>query len=52
MERLSGSPDIVFVHYRAVIFVNGCFWHAHGWKSGESLIRAPVLDENVLYSLS
>ena len=51
-RRLSGSPDIVFVHYRAVIFVNGCFWHAHGWKSGESLIRAPVLDENVLYSLS
>ncbi|MBQ3670516.1 MAG: hypothetical protein II921_03440, partial [Treponema sp.] len=25
-RRLSGSPDIVFVHYRAVIFVNGCFW--------------------------
>ena len=31
-RRLKGSPDIVFPHYRAVIFVNGCFWHAHGWS--------------------
>lgn len=30
-RRLNGSPDIVFPHYHAVIFVNGCFWHAHGW---------------------
>jgi DNA mismatch endonuclease, patch repair protein len=28
-SRLSGKPDIVFPHYHAVIFVNGCFWHAH-----------------------
>ena len=50
-KRLSGSPDIVFPHYKAVIFVNGCFWHAHGWKSEESLIKLPMLDESVLYSL-
>ena len=50
-RRLSGSPDIVFPHYRAVIFVNGCFWHAHGWKSEESLIESGVLDEDILYSL-
>lgn len=31
-KRLAGSPDIVFPHYHAVIFVNGCFWHAHGWS--------------------
>ena len=31
-RHLAGSPDIVFPHYRAVIFVNGCFWHAHGWS--------------------
>lgn len=30
-RRLAGSPDIVFPHYHAVIFINGCFWHAHGW---------------------
>ena len=28
-RRLAGSPDVVFPHYHAVIFVNGCFWHAH-----------------------
>lgn len=28
-RRLAGSPDIVLPRYRAVIFVNGCFWHAH-----------------------
>ena len=73
-KRLTGKPDIVFPHYKAVIFVNGCFWHAHGWepsrssivsthangatatyahgwKSDESLIRSPILEENVLYSL-
>lgn len=74
-KRLTGKPDIVFPHYKAVIFVNGCFWHAHGWepsrgsiisahangatatyahgwKSDESLIRSPILEEDVLYSLN
>lgn len=26
---LPGSPDLVFPRFRAVIFVHGCFWHAH-----------------------
>lgn len=26
---LPGRPDIVFPRYRAVIQVNGCFWHGH-----------------------
>lgn len=26
---LPGKPDLVFPKYQAVIFVNGCFWHAH-----------------------
>lgn len=26
---LPGNPDLVFPRYRAVIFVNGCFWHWH-----------------------
>jgi DNA mismatch endonuclease (patch repair protein) len=29
VDSLPGKPDIVLKHYRAVIFVNGCFWHAH-----------------------
>ena len=28
-KRLPGKPDIVLPRYRTVIFVHGCFWHAH-----------------------
>ena len=26
---LPGSPDIVLPRHKAIIFVNGCFWHWH-----------------------
>ena len=29
VKRLPGSPDIVLPRYKAVIQVNGCFWHGH-----------------------
>ncbi len=29
VANLPGKPDIVLPKYNAVIFVNGCFWHAH-----------------------
>lgn len=32
-KELPGSPDLVFVSRRKVIFVHGCFWHAHGCKN-------------------
>ena len=28
-KRLPGNPDIVLPKYKTIIFVNGCFWHAH-----------------------
>lgn len=28
-KTLPGKPDIIFPRYRAVIQVNGCFWHGH-----------------------
>lgn len=28
--HLPGRPDIVLVKHKAVVFVNGCFWHGHG----------------------
>lgn len=31
-SNLPGKPDMVFPKYRAVVFVHGCFWHAHGCK--------------------
>lgn len=27
---LPGNPDLVFAARRAVLFVDGCFWHQHG----------------------
>lgn len=35
---LPGKPDIVLPRHRAVIFVHGCFWHAHRCRAGQ---RAP-----------
>ena len=29
VASLPGKPDIVLPKYKAVIFVHGCFWHAH-----------------------
>lgn len=28
-SRLPGKPDIVLPRYKAIIFIHGCFWHAH-----------------------
>jgi DNA mismatch endonuclease (patch repair protein) len=28
-KNFLGRPDLVLSKYRAAIFVNGCFWHAH-----------------------
>lgn len=28
-KDLPGKPDIVLPRYRAVVFINGCFWHGH-----------------------
>ena len=29
VKKLPGTPDIVLPKYKAVVFVNGCFWHGH-----------------------
>lgn len=28
-KNLPGKPDLVFPRYKAVILINGCFWHGH-----------------------
>jgi len=33
-KDLPGSPDLVFVGKKKVIFVNGCFWHGHDCARG------------------
>jgi DNA mismatch endonuclease (patch repair protein) len=32
---LPGTPDLVFVARRKVIFVHGCFWHQHVCRLGK-----------------
>ena len=41
VKSLPGKPDLVFPKYRAIIQINGCFWHGHGcylfkWPSTHS----------------
>lgn len=28
-KELPGKPDLVLPKYKAVVFINGCFWHQH-----------------------
>jgi DNA mismatch endonuclease (patch repair protein) len=37
---LPGKPDLVFPRYKAVLFINGCFWHAHDCH----LFKLPATD--------
>ncbi|WP_367339801.1 very short patch repair endonuclease [Aminivibrio sp.] len=32
VQTLPGKPDIVVSKWKAVIFINGCFWHMHNCK--------------------
>jgi DNA mismatch endonuclease (patch repair protein) len=35
-KDLPGKPDLVFPSRRKVIFVHGCFWHAHNCKTAHT----------------
>lgn len=39
-KDLPGRPDLVFAKERAIIFVNGCFWHQHVGCSKATLPKA------------
>lgn len=34
---LPGTPDLVFVSRRKVVFVHGCFWHQHSCRRGDRI---------------
>ena len=42
-SRLPGRPDIVLQKYKVVVFVHGCFWHAHRCQKG----RLPEIDATI-----
>lgn len=51
-KYLPGRPDLVFPRHRAVVFVNGCFWHRHDchlftWPSTRREFWRNKLDRNV-----
>lgn len=31
-KKLPGKPDMLLPKYKAVVFINGCFWHGHGCR--------------------
>lgn len=33
-KRLPGKPDLIFPGLRTVVFVHGCYWHAHTCQKG------------------
>jgi len=39
-KDLPGTPDLVFPGRRKVIFVHGCFWHAHDCPRGSRIPKA------------
>ena len=52
VKDLPGCPDIVLPKYKAVIFVNGCFWHKHDcprfvWPSSNQDYWRPKILRNV-----
>lgn len=51
-RKLPGKPDLVFPGRRAVIFVNGCFWHGHAchlfkWPKSRSEFWRDKISGNV-----
>lgn len=52
-KDLPGKPDLVFPKYRAVIFVNGCFWHGHNchlfkWPATRTEFWRAKIERNVV----
>lgn len=41
-KDLPGKPDLVFPGRRAVVFVNGCYWHGHDCKRGARMPKTNV----------
>lgn len=36
VATLPGKPDIVLPKHKAVVFVQGCFWHGHDCRRGKA----------------
>lgn len=48
--NLPGRPDIVLSRFRIVIFVNGCFWHAHNCRDMKLLPKTNTEFWNIKFA--
>ncbi|HLT06793.1 MAG TPA: very short patch repair endonuclease [Cyclobacteriaceae bacterium] len=39
-RKLPGKPDIAFLKYKLVIFIDGSFWHGHEWERRKQQIHS------------
>ncbi len=39
-QKLPGKPDITFIKYKLVIFIDGSFWHGRDWEKRKSDIKS------------
>jgi DNA mismatch endonuclease (patch repair protein) len=39
-QKLLGKPDITYLKYKLVIFVDGSFWHGYDWESRKQDIKS------------
>ena len=40
VRKLPGAPDLVLSRYRTIVLVQGCFWHGHNCRKGQTRPRA------------
>ena len=52
-RKLPGKPDLTFIKYKLVIFVDGAFWHGHNWPERKQAIKSnrafwiPKIERNI-----
>ncbi|MEX2566627.1 MAG: very short patch repair endonuclease, partial [Cyclobacteriaceae bacterium] len=39
-RKLPGKPDISFLKYKLLVFVDGAFWHGHDWEKKRESIKS------------
>ena len=49
-KHIIGKPDIVLARFKAIIFVNGCFWHGHDCHLFKVPATRPAFWLNKIYS--
>lgn len=38
-QKLTGKPDIAFLKYKLLIFIDGAFWHGYDWEERKESIK-------------